>query len=94
MLKILPERVLETEILGSKPGGVNKVLYAGRLRHFSCLSHSHKMGLLALLGPFTDRNNRFPHPFIYLKPEKGTLFGRMGQIWAKYGPNMGQIWAK
>ena len=27
MLKILTERVLETEILGSKHGGVNKVLY-------------------------------------------------------------------
>ena len=64
MLKIFTERVLETEILGSKPEGVNKVLYAERLRHFSCLSHSYKMGLLVLLGPFTDSNDRFPYPFI------------------------------
>ena len=42
---------------------------------------SHKLHLLALLGLFTDRNDRFPYPFIYfnkwfphsftyLKPEK------------------------
>ena len=27
--------------------------------------HSHKLHLLAILGLFTDRNNRFPNPFIY-----------------------------
>ena len=44
------------------------------------------MYLLALLDPFTDPNDRFPHPFyilqlvkslpfIYVKPEKGRLAG-------------------
>ena len=28
------------------------------------------MHLLAFLGPCTDRNDRFPFSFIYLKPEK------------------------
>ena len=47
---------------------------------------SHKLHLLALLGSFTDLNDRFPYPsiyfnqwnpypFTYLKPEKGTPFG-------------------
>ena len=42
------------------------------------------MGLLALLGPFTDRNGRFFYPFICFKQwnpypffiKKGTTFGR------------------
>ena len=45
------------------------------------------MHLLALLGFFEDWNDRLPYhfmhfnlwnpyPFIYLKPEKGTPFGR------------------
>ena len=31
-----------------------------------------------LLGRFffTERNKKFPYPFIYLKPDKGTPFGR------------------
>ena len=33
---------------------------------FLQLFHSHKIILLALLGLFTDRNGRFPNPFIYL----------------------------
>ena len=52
----------------------------------SRLCQSHKMYLLALLGHFTDRNDRFPYsfifcnwwnpcPFIQLNPEKGTPFG-------------------
>ena len=45
------------------------------------LFHNHKMHLLAPLGLFADRNDRFPYlfiyfnwaySFIYLKPEKGT----------------------
>ena len=32
---------------------------------FSRLFHSHKMHLLALLGLFTDRNDKIPYPFIY-----------------------------
>ena len=49
--------------------------------------HSHKMCLFSIFYPFTDRNGRFPFPFVYfnllnpylliylinLKPEKGTL---------------------
>ena len=34
-------------------------------RKFSCLFHNHKMSLLALLSSLTDRNDRFPCPFIY-----------------------------
>ena len=52
----------------------------------SRLCQSHKMYLLALLGHFRDRNDRFPYsfifcswwnpcPFIQLNPEKGTPFG-------------------
>ena len=54
---------------------------------FSWHSHSHKMNQLALLGLFTDQNDRFlypliyfnkwnPYPFIYLNPEISTPFGR------------------
>ena len=32
--------------------------------------------LLALLGLFTGGNDKFPHPFKYLKPDDGTHFGR------------------
>jgi len=50
---------------------------------FSRLFHSHKLHLLGLLGLYTDRDNRFPHPFkhfnklnpypfMYLMPEKDT----------------------
>ena len=39
---------------------------------FPWLFHSHKMGLSALLGPFTDRNDRFPYPFIYFNYEIPT----------------------
>ena len=52
--------------------------------------------MLALLGPFTDPNDRFPnpfiyfnwwnpYPFIYLKPEKDTPFGRSLQVQAIIG---------
>ena len=51
---------------------------------------------LALLGPFTDPNDRFlypfiyfsewnPYPFLYLKPEKGTPFGRSLSVKAIIG---------
>ena len=55
---------------------------------FSTFSHLfNTIPLLALLGLFTDPNDRFPcpfihvnkwnpYPFIYLKPEKDTPFGR------------------
>ena len=33
---------------------------------FLQLFHSHKIILLAHLGPFTDRSGKFPNPFIYL----------------------------
>ena len=36
---------------------------------------SHKIHLFGPLGHFTDPNDRFPYPFIYLKPEKDTPFG-------------------
>ena len=29
--------------------------------------YSHKMRLIAFLGPFTDRNDRFFYPIIYFK---------------------------
>ena len=63
-------------------------------RKFSCLFHNYTMRPLALLGPFTDHNDRFPTPFkyfkywspylfIFLKPEKKFPFPmgrpRMGQ---------------
>ena len=34
------------------------------------------MHLLILLGLFTDQIERIAYPFIYLKPEEGTPFGR------------------
>ena len=34
------------------------------------------MRLLARFCLITDRNDSFPYPFIYLKPEKGTPLGR------------------
>ena len=51
------------------------------------IAKKNKINVLGLLGPFTDANDRFPYPFIhfkecnpypsiYLKPEKGTPFGR------------------
>ena len=54
-----------------------------KTRAFSQLFHCHKMHLLALMGHFADRIDRFPHPFIYFnkknpypfihpKPEIGT----------------------
>ena len=55
-------------------------------RKFSRLFHSHKILLLALLGPFTDQNDTdFPtlsytstikilNPFIHLKSGRGTPF--------------------
>ena len=33
------------------------------------------MHLLTLLSQFTDRNDRVPTPFIYIKPEKASLSG-------------------
>ena len=45
------------------------------------------MYLLALLDPFTDPNDRFPHPFYILKPEKGTPFGRSLPVQAVTGSN-------
>ena len=53
-----------------------------RIDNFSTFQ-SHDIHLLALLGPFTGPNDRFPYtfihfilwnpyPFSYLKPEKGT----------------------
>ena len=34
------------------------------------------------MSPFTDPNDRFPSPFIYLKPDKGTSFGWSLPLWA------------
>ena len=51
-------------------------------RTFSRLIHSHRIHLLALLGLFTERNDRFYHPLkclLYHKPrkrEKVNPFGR------------------
>ena len=39
----------------------------GKIRKFSHLCHRHKMRLLAFLGTFTDRNFRFPRPFVYFR---------------------------
>ena len=61
------------------------------------------MSLLALFSPFTHRNYRFPNPFtyfdlwnpynfIYLKPEKGTPFGRSLPVWAIIGRVLGGFW--
>ena len=61
------------------------------------------MRLLALFGPFTHQNDRFPNPFtyfdlwnpfnfIYLKPEKGTPFGRSLPVWAIIERIPGGFW--
>ena len=46
---------------------------------FCCLFHIHEIYLLALFGPFTVQNDRFPYPFTYFNYplifEKGTLGG-------------------
>ena len=42
----------------------------------SWLLHSLKMHLLVLLGLFTDQIEIIGYPFIYLKPQEGTPFGR------------------
>ena len=66
---------------------VFKIWINHKTRTFSRLFLSHKRHLLALLNLFTDRNDRFPYPFIcfnnwnpdpfiYLKPEQGTPFER------------------
>ena len=58
-----------------------------------CLFHSLKCLLLALFDPFKDCNDKFPCSFIhfkqqnpchfvYLKPEKGTPFGRSLRVQA------------
>ena len=65
-------------------------------RTFRQLFHNLKMRLLVLLGLFTDQNDGIPypfmyfnqwnpHPFIYLKPRKGTPFGQSLPIWAIIG---------
>ena len=65
---------------------VFKIWINHKTRTFSRLIHNHRMHRSALLGIFTDPDDRFPQPFIYfsqwnpfpfiyLKPEKGTLFG-------------------
>ena len=43
------------------------------------------MRLLAFLVLFQHVNDRFAHPFIYLKPLKGTLFGRSLPVYAIIG---------
>ena len=61
------------------------------------------MRLLALFGPFTHRNDRFPYSFIYfnlwnpynfiyLKHEKGSPFGRSLPVWAIIGRIPGGFW--
>ena len=47
---------------------------------------SLKIHLLALLGPFTDPNDRFPYPFIHPTPEKDTPFGRSLPVIQWYRP--------
>ena len=62
--------------------------------------HSYKMRLLALLGPLTEQNGRFPDlfihfnqwnpcPLIYLKPEKCTRFERSLPVLAIIGSTPG-----
>ena len=44
---------------------------------FSRPFHSHaSVSSCGVLGLFTDQNDRFPYPFIYLEPKIGTFFGR------------------
>lgn len=43
------------------------------------------MRLLAFLVLFQHVNDRFAYPFIYLKPLKGTLFGRSLPVYAIIG---------
>ena len=45
-------------LLPSAPGSGHKINH--NTRKFSRFFHSHEMHLLALLGLFTDRNDRFP----------------------------------
>ena len=54
--------------------------------HFwkSCY-HFHVVLDKIIKGPFKDLIDRFPYPFIYLKPEKGTPFGRSVPIKAIIG---------
>ena len=52
-----------------------EVINKPRTGTFSGLFHSHEMHLLTLLSHFTDRNDRVPTPFIYIKPEKASLSG-------------------
>ena len=42
-----------------------KIRLNHKTRMFSWHFHSHKMHLLALLGLFTDQNERFSYPFIF-----------------------------
>ena len=44
-------------------------------RRFCCPFYSHKTRLLALLGPFADRYDSLPYPFIYLTREIPTPGG-------------------
>ena len=61
---------------------VLKIWINHKIRTFYQLFHScHKMYLLALLGLFTDQNDRFPNPSIYFvfvpfhRPDNGTPVG-------------------
>ena len=48
---------------------------------FPWLFHSHKMGLSALIGPFTGRNDRFPYP--YTSTTKSLPF-HIPEAWKRY----------
>ena len=52
---------------------VLKVWINHKTRMFSRLFHSHKMHMLAHLGLFTDRNDRFSYHFIYFVKDFTTL---------------------
>ena len=57
---------------------------------FSRLFHSHKMHLLALLGLFTDRNDRFPTLSYAWSPKIDTPFGRSHPVQGEYSPARGE----
>ena len=48
---------------------------------FPWLFHSHKMGLSAVIGPFTCRNDRFPYP--YTSTTKSLPF-HIPEAWKRY----------
>ena len=50
------------------------------------------LAVKGLKGLFTNQKVRVPYPFIYLKPEKGTPFGRSLRVLALVGIIPGAIY--